>query len=316
MPNAVRDPSGKVHVVYGDGDKILYTLSGNEGTSFSNPILVSSLPGLAASHMRGPQVAVTSQGVIIIACTQEGNIYSFVQDPSAKWIPSARVNDVDTVAKENLMSVSGDGNLAFAIWQDLRDGQNAIYGSRSTDGGKTWEKNRLIYASPDGSVCECCKPNVIVKGNDVHVMFRNWINGNRDMYVIESSDGGNTFGQAQKLGAGSWALNGCPMDGGNIVLNDAGEVETVWRRKSEIFSGEKGKEEKKIGEGKSCTIESVNNKNIYAWIEGGDVIVVKPQGMKKNLGSGSMPVLKALNNEHVICIWEDEKKIYSEIVAL
>ncbi|MEJ7682118.1 MAG: sialidase family protein [Segetibacter sp.] len=94
-------------------------------------------------------------------------------------------------------------------------GQN-VYGAKSVDGGKTWSKNILVYESPDSTVCECCKPSVTMKGNNVYVMFRNWLNGSRDLYVIKSSDGGKSFAQAQKLGKGSWKLNGCPMDGGGL----------------------------------------------------------------------------------------------------
>jgi len=83
-----------------------------------------------------------------------------------------------------------------------------------------------------------------------------------------------------------------------------------------VYAAEKNKQEQEIGEGKSCTLETVNNKNVYAWIDGENVIVMKPHGMKKNLGPGSMPVLKALNNEHVLCVWEDDRRIYSEVVAL
>jgi hypothetical protein len=57
----------------------------------------------------------------------------------------------------------------------------------------------MIYASPDTTVCECCKPSVAMKGNSVYVMFRNWLNGNRDLYLIQSSDNGNTFRQVQKI---------------------------------------------------------------------------------------------------------------------
>jgi Neuraminidase (sialidase) len=100
----------------------------------------------------------------------------------------------------------------------LRDKHNKIFGAKSTDGGKTWGKNIMIYASPDTTVCECCKPSVVMKGNNIYVMFRNWLNGNRDLHIIQSTDIGLNFGQAQKLGAGSWTLNGCPMDGANWRL--------------------------------------------------------------------------------------------------
>jgi hypothetical protein len=316
MPNLSRDNSGVVHLVYGSGDSILYSYSSDKGQSFSSPSVVAIVPGLAASHMRGPQIASTSNGVVVTACNNAGNIFSLTKDRSGNWSQALRVNDVDTIAKENLMALSADGNNAFAIWLDLRDGHNRIYGAKSTDGGKSWSKNMLVYASPDTTVCECCKPSVAVKGNNVYVMFRNWLNGNRDLYLIQSADGGNTFGQAQKLGNGSWALNGCPMDGGGLAIDKNGNVETVWNRKGVIYACEPGKDERKLGEGKNCTIESVNGKNVYAWMEDGNVVVMKPQGMKKNFGKGQLPILKAVNNEHVLCIWENDKQIHKAVLEL
>src|SRR6059058_3311364 len=195
MPYLAKESSGALHLVYGSGDSILYNYSSDQGKTFSSPSVVSVLPGLVASHMRGPQIAATSNGLIITACDKKGNIFAFTKDQSGNWSQPVRVNDVDTIAKENLMALSADGNNAFAIWLDLREGHNRIYGSRSTDGGRTWLKNMLVYASPDTTVCSCCKPSVAVKGSKVYVMFRNWLNGNRDLYLIQSSDGGNSFGE-------------------------------------------------------------------------------------------------------------------------
>ena len=316
MPDLSKDNSGLVHLVYGSGDSILYSFSSDKGKSFSSPSLVALLPKLAASHMRGPQIAATSNGLVVTACNRMGDIFSFTKDQSGRWSQAMRVNDVDTTAKENLMALSADGNNAFAIWLDLRAGHNRIYGAKSTDGGKLWSGNMLVYASPDTTVCECCKPSVVMKGNNVYVMFRNWINGNRDLYLIQSADGGNTFGQAQKLGNGSWALNGCPMDGGGLPISGNGNAETVWNRKGVIYACEPGKDERKLGEGKNCTIESVNGKNVYAWTEDGNVVVLKPQGMKKNLGKGQLPILKAINNEHVLCVWENDKQIHKTVLEL
>ncbi|HKC36708.1 MAG TPA: sialidase family protein [Chitinophagaceae bacterium] len=316
MPNIVNDKSGNIHLVYGNGDSILYSYSNDHGKTFSTPLLVSVLPRLAASHTRGPQIAATANGLSVTTCNDLGDIFSFTMDQSGKWSQTARVNDMDTVAKENLMALAANGGNAFAIWLDLRDKYNKIFGAKSTDGGKTWSKNIMIYASPDTTVCECCKPSVAIKGNNIYVMFRNWLNGNRDMYLIESTDGGNTFGRAKKLGNGGWALNGCPMDGGSLVINKEGNPETVWRRQKKIFTCKSGEEEKEIGEGKSCTMETVNGKNVYAWTEDGEVVVLKPQGIKINLGKGHLPLLRAVNNEHVICIWENEKQVHKAILEL
>jgi hypothetical protein len=316
MPYLSRDHSDLIQLVFGSGDSILYSYSSDKGKSFSQPGLVATLPELAASHMRGPQLAATLNGPVVTACDNMGNIFSFTKDQAGNWSPAVRVNDVDTIAKENLMALSADGNVAFAAWLDLRSGHNCIYGARSTDGGKTWSKNVLVYASPDTTVCECCKPSVAVKGNNVYVMFRNWLDGNRDMYLVLSPDGGNSFGNEQKLGNGSWALNGCPMDGGGLAINEKGDPETVWNRKGIIYASEPGKEEKKLGEGRNCTMESVNGKNVYAWVENGNVVVLKPRGEKLSLGKGQLPVLRAINNEHIVCVWENDKEIHKKVVEL
>ena len=316
MPNIAKDKTGNLHLVYGVGDSIMYTYSSENGNSFSSPSLVATLPMLFSFATRGPQVSATSHGIIVTACTSAGNIYSYYKE-NGSWKQGARINDVDTVAKEGLMALGADEENAFAVWLDLRGNKkNKIYGANSNDGGRTWSKNVMVYTSPDTTVCECCKPSVVMKGDNVYVMFRNWLNGNRDLYLIQSSNGGASFGQAQKLGTGSWKLNGCPMDGGGLAINKDGEIQTVWRREGKIYAAMPGMPENKIGEGKGSTMETVNNKNVYAWTENGEVIFMKPQGEKKILGKGSQPVLKALNNEHVICIWENDKQIHASVLEL
>lgn len=316
MPNIAKDKKGNLHLVYGRGDSILYSTSSDDGEHFSAPALVANLSELAASHTRGPQIASTANGLLITACDNKGDIYSYVKGNEDEWQQTGRVNDLDTVAKENLMALSSYENKAFAVWLDLRDGHNKIFGAASSDGGRSWSKNILVYASPDTTVCECCKPSVVMNKGKVYVMFRNWLKGSRDLYLIKSEDGGTVFGEAQKLGTGSWALKGCPMDGGAIVINDEGNPGTVWTRKGIVYSCIPGEEEAEIGKGKSCTMETVNGNNVYAWVENGDVIVLTHHGMKKNLGKGHLPVLKALHNDNVLCVWENEKKIHKLVLEL
>lgn len=317
MPNLVVDAADNLQLVYGSGDSIMYAYSSDQGHTFSAPALISVLPDLAASHTRGPQIAATSKGLTVLACNSAGDIFSFTKTGSGSWQQAGKVNDADTTAKEGLMALDGNGENMFAAWMDLRENkQNKIYGAKSNDGGKTWSKNALVYASPDTTVCECCKPSVVVKGNHVYVMFRNWLQGNRDLYLIQSNDGGNSFKKAQKLGNGSWKLNGCPMDGGGLAVDKNGRVQTVWRRESKVFAAMPGAPEKEIGEGKGCTLETVDGKNVYAWIENGEVVIVEPQGQKRTVGKGSQPLLKGLSNERVICVWENDTQIHASVVEL
>ncbi len=314
MPNIAKDKSN-IHIVYGSGDSIMY-VSSKTGKAFTSPALVAVLPGVFASAMRGPQIAATGTGLIVTACTKSGNMFSYRKEGAGKWSKSIKVNDANETAKEALMALSADGTNAFAVWLSVAGkGQNVI-GAKSTDGGKTWKKNTLVYASPDNTVCECCKPTVVVKGSNVYVMFRNQLYGNRDLHLIQSSNGGTSFSKVQKLGVGSWKLTGCPMDGGGLAVNKNGTVQTVWRREGKIFAATPGKPEKEIGDGRGCTIETANGKNIYAWTENGEVVLLNSQGKKKTLGKGSQPVLKALNNEQVICVWENEKQIHASVIEM
>jgi hypothetical protein len=317
MPNVIKDKDNKVNLVYGNGDSIFYSYATDNGKTFSSPTLISVVPGVYTFATRGPQIAATETGLVVTACTAQGNIYSFRKGNEGNWVKGGNVNDESESAKEGLMALSGDGVNVFAVWLDSRGNKrNKIYGAKSVDGGKTWSENKMIYASPDTHVCECCKPSVVIKGNNVYVMFRNWLKGSRDLYVIQSSNGGKTFGQAQKLGNGSWKLNGCPMDGGGLAVDKNGEMQTVWRREGKVYSSVPGKPEKMIGEGKGCTVETVNGKNVYAWAENGDIVIKMPQGQRKVLGKGSLPVLEAVNNEEVICVWQNENQIHAENVEL
>jgi hypothetical protein len=316
IPDLAKDRNRNIHLAYGLADSIMYTSSSDNGKSFSSPEVVAVLPDLFSFAMRGPQIAATNNGLTITACTSKGNIYSYYFQ-NGKWQKGARVNDEDSVAKEGLMALAAEDNHLFSVWLDLRGNKrNKIYGAESNDGGKSWSKNRVIYTSPDTGVCPCCKPSVVMKNNHVYVMFRNWLDGNRNLYVIESADGGNTFGKAEKAGNGNWKLDGCPMDGGGLAVNNNGDVQTVWRREDNIFADVPGFPETLIGKGKNCTIASVNNENMYAWTNDGDVVLMKSNGQKKMVGKGSLPVIKALDNEHAICVWQDEKEIHGAVVEL
>jgi hypothetical protein len=292
-------------------------VSSKDGRSFTTPSLVSVLPGLFSFAMRGPQVAVSSRGLVITACTKEGNIYAYNKTSKGQWSKPVRLNQQAASAKEGLMALSADRNIVFVTWLSVNKpkGQKLL-GIRSEDGGKTWSKNLLVYASPDKSVCECCKPSAVVKQNKVYVMFRNWLNGNRDLYITGSSNGGKTFNSATRLGQGSWKLSGCPMDGGGLALGQTGNVHTVWRRESTIYAATPGETEKPIGEGRNCTLEMINDTPIYAWTQSGDMIIVLPGGLKKNIGKGSLPQLKAVNEHQLLCVWEKDKQIQSTLIGL
>jgi len=301
-----------VYLAYAAGDTILFCSSNNKGKSFSAPMQAGILPQLSTGGGRGPQIAVVKDYLVIAAADKTGNIYSFIKNKNEEqWRKGRRINDISNVAKEAFVSLaSNDNGEVYAVWLDLRDNnKNKIAGAKSFDGGKTWSKNKIIYASPDGSVCECCKPSVEMKDKMVVIMFRNWLNGNRDLFITTSIDGGLTFDKAKQVGEGNWKLNACPMDGGGLVIKNVNTISTVWRREGDIYTCEAGKKEKKIVTGKQVTIAGNNNNDFICFVNNGKVYCIKPGGSIVELGPGSYPRLVMVNEETAVCAWQQDKQI-------
>ena len=309
---------GIIHMAFASSDSIFYAFSSNKGKSFSVPVLVTVLPKLGKVGGRGPQIVNVKGGLLIAAADHTGNIYTYIKKNTAeKWEKTGKINDVPDIAKEAFVSLASNtqGEI-YAVWLDLRDDRkNKIVGAKSSDGGKSWSKNKIIYQSPDSTVCECCKPSVAIKGNLVAVMFRNWLNGNRDLHLIQSTDGGRNFGQVQKLGEGSWKLNGCPMDGGGLVIQKTNTVQTVWRRQGNIYLCEAGKKEELLTSGRQCVITGADANTFIAYVNEGKIYCRLPGGHQVILGNGAIPRLTSINTNSAVCMWENNGKLYHTVLA-
>jgi|GEM_PF-171547 len=305
--------NGIIHLSYASGDSIFYTHSGDKCKSFALPELVAVVEGLVNAGNRGPQIVCTHDGVLVAAPDQYGNINTWLRNSeNSTWKQGPVINDPGGTAPEGFISLdAGDNGNVFAVWLDLREGgKNNVFGAESKDGGNTWMNNRLLYKSPEGSVCECCKPSVAVRNNHIAVMFRNNLEGSRDLYLMQSGDMGKTFDKATKLGEGTWKINACPMDGGGLVIYENGSIRTVWRRNDEIFIAQPGNREELAGKGMKCMIISNRDGSYILFIDKGMVCLRKPDGSTIELGAGSgYPKLKSIDDTTLVCAWENDKKI-------
>ena len=318
LPN--RQPqlaSDGTHLVltYGAGNGVFFAKSDDAGKSWSAPVNVSSRGKLSLGMRRGPRIAMTPEAIVISAVVAakgggaDGDLTAWRSVNGGKtWSSGKAINDVPAAAREGLHTMaSGGKGILFATWLDLRGKGTRLYGSTSIDGGATWSSNTLVYESPSGSVCECCHPTTAIDARGrIFVMFRNSIDGNRDMYLVRSDDGGKTFGPAAKLGSGTWKLNACPMDGGGLQIGADGAPLTIWRREGEVFLSAGAHLEQRIGAGRHPILASTPRGPALAWTEGKQLKVVPP-GQKDALtfdSNAAYPSMVALSSGAVVLAWE------------
>ncbi len=321
QPQAAVDSQGVIHLTFGAEGSIFYTRSADAGATYEDPVEVAQLKALSLGSRRGPRIAVADDAIVVAAIGgsvgggQDGDMLAWrSQDQGQTWQGPARVNDVDDSAREGLHALAGgpDGQLC-CVWLDLRAAGSQIFGSCSKDGGATWSKNALVYQSPGGSVCECCHPSVCFDAaGTVHVMWRNSLDGNRDMYMASSVDGGATFTKATKLGKGSWPMDACPMDGGAVAVDQRGRAVAVWRRNKEVFlTGDLQAAEQRLGFGQQPWV-AVDHEGVYAvWVAGpvGELsMTTSPKAPVKVIAArAQFPVVaaSATGKGPVVIAWEE-----------
>jgi hypothetical protein len=313
QPQIAMNSKGTIRVVYGHENSIYCATSTDDGETFSEPVLVGQVEGLYLGMSMGPQIASSANYSMVTAIDKKGNIHSFRLPPDANtWVKAAGVNDIPGSVPEGLMSIDSDENDNFyAVWLDVRDGkQNKIVFASTSGEADSWSSNKIVYESPDKTVCECCKPSIDVMGNQVVLMFRNWLDGARDFYMTRSTDGGKSFDQPLKLGTGTWKLEGCPMDGGGILLDSQHMIHTAWQRDGNIFYAQPSKPEVQIGQGRNCRISGVTN-SVISWKDGADLkIKYLSSGSETTVGTGSYIETLILADEKLLCVFEDKGKIH------
>jgi hypothetical protein len=307
QPQITVDASGLVRLVYGEKDKIYYSTSNDKGLTFSKPVVIGQVPKMHLGMTRGPQLASSKDYSIVTAMDESGNIHSFrLSHKTSKWQKIKNVNDVDASAPEGLMSVSADGvNNFYAVWLDLRENRKNNIAFASLTGASNWSKNKFAYKSAEEHVCECCKPSISVKGNNVSIMFRNWLKGSRDLYLVSSKNKGESFSNAQKLGEGTWPLKGCPMDGGGLTIDSKDQIHTAWQRDGQIFYAQPGRPEEKIGEGRHVGL----NGNMVTWETGSDLFVKPLNGQTQKIGEGTSLKVLEFSDKSILAIWEKDEQI-------
>jgi hypothetical protein len=318
QPQGAVDQAGKVYLVFGAENSIYCAISDDGGKRYRQPVKVADAGVMSLGMRRGPRIAASKNAVVVVAVGGEqghgrdGDLLTWRSEDGGKtWNEGAHVNGVAGSGREGLhhLAVSPDG-IFYCVWLDLREQKTQLWGAASSDGGATWHE-RLIYKSPDGPVCQCCQPQVTFDAaGGLHVMWRNNLAGNRDMYLINSKDNGRTFDRPVKLGLGTWPLDACPMDGGGIAADRGGQIVTIWRRDKQLFRCVAGQPELALGEGAQGWAAAGSDGIYLIWTTGrtGRVLALTPGSDSpiELAPQGSHAVVAAAPNGKgpVIAAWE------------
>ncbi len=334
QPQLAVSPDGRIYLAFGAGNAILCTASTDGGKSFAPPKKVGEAGVMALGMRRGPRIAASEKFVVVTAVVGEqgrgrdGDLLAWRSDNGGeKWVGPVKVNTEAGSAREGLqqLTIAPDGTF-YCVWLDLREKATQVYGAASSDGGETWHDEKLIYSSPDGSVCQCCQPQATFdREGGLHVMWRNNLAGARDMYLANSKDNGRSFDRAKKLGRGTWPLDACPMDGGGIACDADGTVNTIWRRDHDLYSCTPGKLEMPLGKGEQGWAASGPDGVYFIWIESrpGTVMLLPPRADTpvKLADRGSDPVIAGPVNGKgpLIAAWQtdssDGDRIQATVIA-
>ncbi len=298
-----------VYLTCGAGSTIFVADSQDGGRTFSALRKVLSAPSVALGAHRGPRIAVAGDAVVISAVIatvgggKDGNLVAVRStDRGRSWSPPARINDAPDAAREGLQAMAAEGQFVVAAWLDLRASGTRLYTSSSADAGRSWTPNVLAYASPSGTICQCCHPSLAIGGDGtVYLMFRNEVAGHRDLYLVRGAHG--HFGDAQKLGEGTWPLTACPMDGGGLSV-EGETVTTVWRREQTIYLASPGEPEIKVAEGTNPAVAATPAGPVIAWTGSGGLLLAAPDRDTRVLDAdGRFPAL-ARAGRVIVAAWE------------
>ena len=193
-PSIAVDPAGTVHVAWWDNTG-LYIQKSSDGFAFSDAVEVSA--GVNGTFKIAPSVCAPAPGTVHVAYSSpdglEGRIFLATSSDGGGTFSSVRVDDATGSLRTNPdLAVGADGSI-HVVWQDDRNGDSDVYFSKSIDDGLTFSAD--VRVNDDAGATNQDLPSIAVgAGGNIYVVWRDWRNGNSDIFFSKSTDGGSTFG--------------------------------------------------------------------------------------------------------------------------
>jgi len=302
QPQAAVDKQGVVHLIYfkgpAEGGDVFYVRRKFGETKFSQPIRVNSHSGSATAMgtIRGAQLAVGKNGRVHVVWDGMGKGARRVVVSGKEQAPLlyARLNDDGTgfEPERNLItyaagldggsSVAADahGNV-YGVWHAPQPGNTngeagrAVFITRSSNDGKTFEREKAALAEPTGA-CACCGMRAFADRNGaVYIMFRAAIEGiNRDETLLISPRPGAEFKIAT---VHKWRAIICPMSSTTLTEGDA-SVLAAWETGSQVYFAKVNSRTMQVSEPMSPDGKASRKHPVAVANERGETLLVWTEG--------------------------------------
>jgi hypothetical protein len=259
QPQAAVDSQGTVHLIYYKGDSgagdIFYVWRSATAEEFSKPIQVNSQRGsaIAAGSIRGAQLAVGKNGRVHVAWDGMGKggqkvniggkdvtplLYTRLNDAGTAFEPERNVITY-AAGLDGGSSVAADlqGNV-YVAWHgsapDNKDKEagRAIFVARSSDEGKTFQREKPAVAKKTGA-CACCGMRAFADSQGaVYILFRAATDmTERGQTLLISRQPGSDFEIAYSH---PWKAMTCPMSSATLTESKTG-VLAAWETGDNVF---------------------------------------------------------------------------------
>ena len=218
------------------GDGEIFVVKGN-GSGFNAPVgVVPSGLQTYMANWTAPDIASNGNNVVVVFKAQPistGNIYSVRStDGGVTFSDTIRVDNYDqgeTWMPALDMDENGNPHVTYMIFAPT-GGDERIVTTSSTDGGVTYQPQEIVTATTPGVACDCCPPELLVKGQYQLSLFRNNEANVRDTWGSLSTDSGATFASTENLDNLGWVITSCPSTGPHgVIIGDSAYVVSASR---------------------------------------------------------------------------------------
>jgi len=257
QPQIAVDAKGVVHMVYYKGDPghgdLYYVRSRDGGTTFSAPLRVNSQPGsaIAIGNIRGARIAIGKQGRIHVAWNgshatgpkgppgHEPMLYTRMNDSGTAFEPQRDVIQFAYGLDGGGAVAADNSGYVYILWHAPApgtegEGNRRVWIARSTNGGKTFEREKPAWHQHTGA-CGCCGLDVFAdRVGTLYVLYRSATQMvNRDMYLLVSRDRGETFAGEN---ISKWNVGYCVMSSESFAESPT-RVLAAWETEKQVYYG-------------------------------------------------------------------------------